>query len=349
MCSDPNTRTKRGLTPISAKRGLTPISVVSVALLLGGAHQAAAQDARAGDEAWVHPVTPWGDPDLQGTWPIGHLIAVPFERPERFGERRLMTDEEFEEVRRRVEARNRRYDDDSQAGRLGQGHWAESTQALRLTSLIVDPPNGRLPALTETALEMRKVRGSTWQNTVFDSIADFDSWDRCITSGMPVAMLPRNYNNGIEIYQTPGYVVLRLEMSGTRIIPLDGREPLPPEIRHWMGEPRGRWEGNTLVVETTNFTGLHDMTRVGVTGSPSELVPTSDRLRTIERFTRVDDDTIEYELTVDDPVVLTRPFTVAYPMWRDDEYRLYEYACHEGNTAIRYYIETSRYERGLTR
>src|SRR5690606_40728252 len=128
------------------------------------------------------------------------------------------------------------------------------------------------------------------------------------------------HNNGIESFQSPGYVVMRLEMSGTRIIPLDGRDPLPAEIRHWMGEPRGRWEGNTLVVETANFTGLHDMTRVGVTGSPSELVPTSHRLRIVERITRVDDDTIEYELTLDDPVVLTRPFTLAYPMRRDDEY-----------------------------
>jgi hypothetical protein len=321
-----------------------------VAFMLSSMNGALAQQEGARREgAWVHPVTPWGDPDLRGTWPIGHLIAVPFERPEQYGERRLMSDEELEAVRRRVEARNRRYDDDTEEGRLGQGHWAEPTQALRLTSLIVDPPNGRMPALTAAALEMRKSRGSTWQNTVFDSIEDFDSWDRCITSGMPVAMLPRNYNNGIEILQSPGYVVLRLEMSGTRIIPLDGRAPLPSEIRHWMGEPRGRWEGNTLVVETTNFTGLHDMTRVGVTGSPAELVPTSDQLRTVERFTRVDDDTIEYELTIDDPIVLTGPFTIAYPMWRDDDYVLYEYACHEGNTAIRNYIETSRYERGLAR
>ena len=294
---------------------------------------------------WTHPVTPWGDPDLQGTWPIGHLIAVPFERPEQYGERRLMIDAELAVVQERVDRRNRRYDDDVSNGRIGQGHWAESTQALPLTSLIVDPPNGRLPALTEAALAMRANRGSSWQSTVFDSIADFDSWDRCITSGMPVAMLPRNYNNGVVILQSPGYVVIVLEMSGARVIPIDERPLLAPEIRHWMGEPRGRWEGNTLVVETTNFTGMHDMTRVGVTGSPRELVPTSERLRTVERFTRTDDNTIEYELTVEDPVVLARPFTVAYPMWRDDDYELFEYACHEGNTAIRYYIETSRYER----
>ena len=326
-------------------------TLLATALLAtaAGVDDAAAQDNAQHAQAWVQPTTPWGDPDLRGTWPIGHLIAVPFERPEEYGERRLMTEEEFAAVRSRVEARNRRYEDDMRSGRMGQGHWAESTEPLRLTSLIVDPPNGRLPALTETALEMRKVRGSTWQSTVFDSLADFDSWDRCITSGMPVAMLPRNYNNGIEIWQSPGYVALRLEMSGVRIVPLDGRPPLAPEIKHWMGEPRGHWEGNTLVVETTNFTGLHDMTRVGVTGSPTDLVPTSDRLRTVERFTRVDDGTIEYELTVDDPVVLARPFTVAYPMRRDDTYTLYEYACHEDNTAIRNYIETSRYERGLMR
>ena len=338
------------MKPIAGSNANVAAALWLGAALAAGVHDAAAQQAREPTgAAWRHPVTPWGDPDLQGTWPIGHLIAVPFERPEQYGERRVMSGEELEAVRRRVEARNSRYDTDTRSGRLGQGHWAESTDALPLTSLIVDPPNGRLPALTDAALAMREVRGSTWQSTVFDSIADFDSWDRCITSGMPVAMLPRNYNNGIEIFQSPGYVVMRLEMSGTRIIPLDGGDPLPAEIRHWMGEPRGRWEGNTLVVETANFTGLHDMTRVGVTGSPSELVPTSERLRIVERFTRVDDDTIDYEMTVDDPVVLTRPFTVAYPMRRDDDYVLYEYACHEGNTAIRYYIETSRYERGLAR
>lgn len=332
---------------------VTPAACLGLAALLaclmpGGdvRHGAAAQEpAPDSGPTRATPRTAWGDPDLQGTWPITHLIAVPFERPPEYGLRRTMTDEELEAVKERVAARNVRYEEDTEGGRIGQGHWAESTEALPLTSLIVDPPNGRLPELTDKALEMRAVRGSSWQNTVFDSIADFDSWDRCITSGMPVAMLPRNYNNGIVILQTPGYVVIQHEMSGVRIVPVDGRPPLPEAIRHWMGEPRGYWDGDTLVVETTNFTGLHDMTRVGVTGSPRELVPTSAQLRTTERFTRIDDDTIEYAMTVHDPVVLERPFTFAYPMWRDDSYKLFEYACHEGNTAVRYYIETSRYER----
>jgi hypothetical protein len=147
--------------------------------------------------------------------------------------------------------------------------------------------------------------------------------------------------------QSPGYVVLVLEMAHeARVIPTGRSAPLEPEIKQWMGESRGRWEGNTLVVETANFNGLTGMTNAGVPGSPRPLHPSTESMRIVERFTRVSDDTIEYEMTVTDPAVISPgSFTVAYPMQLDNSYKSYEYACHEGNTAVRNYIETSRFER----
>jgi hypothetical protein len=305
----------------------------------------AASAQRSSGDTWTVPVTQWGDPDLRGTWPIRHLIGIPLERPERFGERRLMTDEEFAEVEQRVNERNVRYDEEIEGNRMGIGHWAEPTEALRLTSLIVDPPDGRLPELTEAGRVLRATMGSSWHNTVFDSLADFDAWDRCISRGMPVSMLPRNYNNGIRILQSPGYVAMQIEMLGMRVIPLGDQPAVDPAVTAWLGESRGYWEGDTLVVETTNYNGKSGLTNFGVPGSPREPYPSTTGLRTVERFTRIDGATLEYQITMEDPEVLTRPFTIAYPMWRDDDYELFEYACHEGNTAVRYYIETSRYER----
>ena len=154
-------------------------------------------------------------------------------------------------------------------------------------------------------------------------------------------MFPFMYNSGIEILQAPGYVVIRLELiHETRIVPLDGRPRLSAGIRHWLGEPRGRWEGQTLVVETTNFNGRSPMMIVGPGGNP---IPTSESLRVVERFTRVDADTIDYELAVDDPVVLTRPWKAAFPWRRNPGYYLYEYGCHEGNQAIFNALRNSRY------
>jgi glyoxylase-like metal-dependent hydrolase (beta-lactamase superfamily II) len=296
---------------------------------------------------WSPPLTPWGDPDISGSWPIAHLIGTPLERPARFGERRLMNDEEFAAVVASVEQRNTRYDAEIASNRMGGGHWAEPTEALRLTSLIVDPADGRLPAMTAAGQSLQAVMGSGWSNTVFDGIQDFDSWDRCITRGLPVSMLPRNYNNGIRILQSPGFVAITLEMAHeTRVIPVDGRPPLDPEIVQWLGESRGRFEGKTLVVETTNFNGLTSMTNPGVPGSPNPPTPTTRAMRIVERFTPTGADTMDYTITIEEPVVLTRSWTAAYPMQRDEGYRSFEFACHEGNSAVRNYIETSRFERG---
>ncbi len=317
---------------------------ISIAIALGvcsAPQTAVAQQSTGSKAGWTHPMTPWGEPDLQGIWPLNHLISTPFQRPERFGERRFLTDEEFAAAQKSAEARNTRFE----SGAIPQ---ADSGQATRLTSLMSDPPNGRFPALTAKGKELYdKMRGSYKSGqTVFDSPEDFDSWDRCITRGLPVSMLPRNYNNGIRIMQSPGYVVIVLEMAHeARIIPTNGRPALDPSIKQWLGESRGRWEGNTLVVETTNFNGKPAMTNAGVPGSPP-LNPSTETMRFSERFTRTSDDTIEYKMTVVDPGVLsTGSWSAEFPWKLDNKYEMFEYACHEGNTAIRGYIETSRFER----
>jgi len=328
---------------------LTLTGFVAAALVAcGGADTGEpATVAQSADGAWVQPMTPWGEPDISGSWPIYHLIGTPLERPESFGERQQMTDEEYAAELESAEQRNTRYDEEIASGKIGGGHWAEATEALKLTSLIVDPPNGRLPALTELGESLAAEMGSGWVRTVFDDIDDFDSWDRCITRGLPVSMLPRNYNNGIRLLQTKGLVAITLEMAHeTRLIPTDGRPALEPAIRQWLGESRGHWEGNTLVVETTNFNGQTGQTNPGVPGSPYPPRPTTGEMRIVERFTRTGDDTMDYSITIEDPAVMDPPsWTARYPMRRDESYQAFEYACHEGNSAVRNYIETSRFER----
>ena len=301
----------------------------------------------------AHPVTEWGDPDLQGMWPVTHLIAARLQRNPEYGKRRYLSDEEWESAQANLERRDARYYTEIESNKMGMGHWAESTtrsDAARLTSLISYPPDGQFPALTPRGEELAPSFGSDDTRRVFDSPQDdFDSWDRCITRGMPSSMLPFNYNNGIRILQSPGYVVIDVEMiHEARIVPVDGRPPLDPKIKQWMGESRGYWEGATLVVETTNYNGEVGMTNVGIPGSPRRDTPSTTAMKTTERFTRVSDVRIEYEMTIEDPEVLTDKWTVSYPVFLESEYRFFEYACHEDNTAVRNFIEISRFERGLS-
>src|SRR5579871_6715149 len=298
---------------------------MSVGLMLW---PAAAQQPQppAANKNYKPPKTPWGEPDLQGMWPLNHLIATPFQRQPKYGNRREMTDEEYAAAQKAAAARNQRFE----SGAIPQAD--SGTAVLRLTSLLSDPPDGRFPALTPHGKELyEKMHGSYKPGqTVFDSPNDFDSWDRCITRGMPVSMEPRNYNNGIRIMQSPGYVLIVLEMAHeVRIIPTDGRPALDRSIREWLGESRGHWEGNTLVVETTNFNGKTDMTNAGVPGSPP-LTPASKDMLIVERFTRTAPDTIDYEMKVSDPEVVVSPWEVAFPLKLDNKYQMFEYACHEG-------------------
>jgi len=328
--------------------GLMIASVPQVALSQAQPQRGAqpAAGASRGGSAYVPPKTPWGEPDLQGMWPLDHLISTPLERPQNFGTRRFLTDEEFAAAEQRAKTRIAQ-----QASATVPT--SDGGPASKLTSLISDPPDGRFPALTPKGQEMlAQLNGSYKPRTVdgrpiFDNMNDFDTWDRCITRGMPVSMLTRNYNVGIRVMQSPGYVIILLEMAHeARIIPTDNRPNLDPTIRQYLGESRGRWEGNTLVIETLNFNGKPAMTNRGIPGSPAQgLNPESESMRIVERLTRTSPTTIDYKMTIEDPVVLTRPWTVEFPWELHPDYGFYEYACHEGNTAVRNYIETSRYER----
>ncbi len=280
------------------------------------------------------PRTPWGDPDLQGVWPSGGLITVPFERPVALGTRAELTDAEFAqraaEVERQAKADAVEFSAGGGGGVNPPSHWLEGGRASRQASLIVDPPNGRLPPMTEDGARRAKAWPSTNPAVGYARAQDFNIYDRCVTRGVLGSTFPNIYNSGIEILQAPGVVVIRYEMiHEARIIPLDGRRPLAPGIRSYMGDARGRWEGAALVVETTNFNG-----KTGSLGRNGNGNPTSDALRLVERFTRRDADTLEYSVVVTDPQTWTRPWTVAMSLTRDRDYVMYEYACHEGNYAI---------------
>ena len=316
---------------------------------------------------WVHPKTEWGDPDLTGMWPVSFVGTVPLERcrggfarpggpppPPCDVNKAFRTEAEYKASLDTFLGQTDRATAALQAGNFGQALQAgvvDPTFPQRQTSLIVDPANGQLPEMTAEGKRRSALMKSSWalpnETQTWDHWEDFDSWDRCITRGMPSSMMPYRYNNGIRILQTPGYVILDLEMvHEARIIPVDGRPGLAPVFKHYMGESRGRWEGNTLVVVTTNYRPGPSSTNIGVMGSPAgNRFPVSDQMKTTERFTRLNDDTMLYEITTEDPVILTRPWTARYPLKNDLTYNWWEYACHEGNRTIGDYIRTSRAER----
>jgi hypothetical protein len=314
-------------------------------------------------KGWTQPKTAWGDPDLTGMWPISFVGTVPLERCSGGGRRGAPpcdtnkawnTEEEYKAAL----GRSGQPDRSTQA--LASGNYGaallsgvtDPTVPQRQTSLIVDPPNGRLPEMTAEGKRLGAMMKSSWAlpgetGQTWDAPEDFDSWDRCITRGMPSSMMPYRYNNGLRIMQAPGYVVLDLEMiHESRIVPLDGRPMIAKNILHYMGESRGRWEGNTLVVETTNYHPGPSATNIGVAGSPGgNRVPVSPQMKTTERFTRLNNDMMLYEIKTEDPVVWTRPWTVRYPLLNQPKYDWWEYACHEGNSVIPNYVSASRAER----
>lgn len=315
---------------------------------------------------WEHPRTPWGDPDLTGMWPISFVGSVPLERCAGGSGRSrgtaqpcdrtkaFLTEEEYEANMAAAGLRVDRHAQDIEAGNFGQALQSGTTDPTvpqRQTSLIMDPPNGQLPEMTAEGKRLSALMRSSWalpgETQVWDTALDFDTWDRCITRGMPSSMLPYRYNNGVEITQAPGYVILNLEMvHEARVIPVGTTPPLSPAIRQWMGESRGRWDGTTLVIETTNYRAGASATNIGVMGSPDgNRFPTSEAMKTTERLTRLNDAMMLYEITTEDPVVLTRPWTARFPLTLNPEYQWWEYACHEGNRTIRDYITASQAER----
>ena len=300
--------------------------------------------------------TPWGDPDLRGTWPINDVAELPVNRPDQYGNRFFKTDEELAQEQARVEDLETRYSKEEQEETIGTGHWIEYLGGARRTSMVVDPADGKLPAMTPQAEAVYRAGRSSWTpNTKFDWVTDFDSWDRCISRGFPASMLPFRYNNGIRIFQAPGLVTIHLEMLGTRVIPVAGQlDPWPEQVEGYLGSSRGRWEGNTLVIETTNLKSGDSATRdrFARNGSPLNMatrgvppwntIPTSEQAKVVERLTMTGPDTITYEMTYSDPEVFTAPWTLRFDWTRDDDYAFYEYACHEGNVQVRNYITSSR-------
>ena len=304
----------------------------------------------AASNDYAPSLTEWGEPDLRGGWPIDHLNGrTPLQRAPEHGERQLLTREEYEARAQAVEQLEQRYANEDSSGTMGIGHWAEVASANRRTSWITSPADGQLPAYTAEGQRLSDAMRSTWvQGQPFDSWTDFDSWDRCISRGLPASMFPFMYNNGMRIFQAPGLVALQMEMvHEVRMIPTDGAAPIPARIENWLGESRGSWEdANTLLVETTNFKPGPSATNIGTTGSPREnKTPVSGRAKLTERFHMTGPDEIIYEFTWEDPVVFTQPWSARLEWARDDDYGMYEYACHEGNVQIRNFITASRAER----
>ena len=311
-------------------------AVVGVISLVGAAPADAQKGAPA--HAYKAPRTEWGDPDLRGMWPL-EVGNTRMQRDAKYGDQAWLTDAEYAEALKAAQTRGAGADKEDRDNKLGAGHWFEYGTVLRQTSLIMQPANGRIPPMTPKGQAMAKASHSSWDNDLFSSVKDFNSLDRCITRGMPASMIPFPYNNGVQVFQAPGYVVLNLELiHETRIIPLDERRPIPGAVKTWLGDSRGHWEGQTLVVETTNFNGESPMVIVGPSNEP---VPTSPALHVTERFTPTGPNTLQYEARVEDRTVLSAPFTISYPWKRNDAYKSFEYACHEGNTLITAYIKAT--------
>ena len=314
-------------------------------------------------KGWVHPKTPWGEPDIQATLNMMQAAGVPLERcanSYRFGgppcdmNKKWWTEEEY--AKRIADARGRvdQGRDLIQKGEFGRALLTGVTDPStpqRQTNLIVDPPNGLLPELTPEAKRRALAMGSSWalpgEDPIYEDALDFDFWDNCRSRGMPSSMMPYRYNGGFKIWQAPGVVVFDLEMiHDARVIYTDGRPPLSPAHKQYMGDSRGRWDGNTLVVETTNYKEGPPMINLAVVGSPAgNRFPVSDKMKTTERIARLNDEMWLYEIKTEDPIILTRPFTVRYPMRNDPTYEWWEYGCHEGNTIVQNYSETNRHER----
>jgi len=338
--------------------------LAAVSLTSLGAVPAAAQPVP--DDLTVMPPVPtdyqpqrtaWGDPDLRGTWPIDNIASLPMNRPASFGDRYWLTDEEFAARQQQMERSAQAYDAEDRADRIGMGHWVESNSSGRRTSLLVEPATGQLPPMTPQAEALYRAGRSSWTpNTKYNWVTDFDIWDRCVSRGFPASMLPFRYNNGIRVYQAPGYVTIALEMLGTRVIPIRTGNPQhwPEAVETYLGNSVGHWEGNTLVIETTNLkTGDSATTNsFARNGSPLNMatmgvppwntIPTSEKSKVIERLTPTGPNSIVYEMTYSDPEVFTAPFTARLDWTRNDEYEFFEYACHEGNVQVRNYITASR-------
>ena len=322
--------------------GFAAVTIAAMSLVAGAA---------AGQSRWSPPRTPWGDPDLQGAFTNKDEQGIPFERPAEFGDRTLVTDEEFAarlaRAKQQLDSDVAEFDAetaDRSPAQIGfttgpPPYWNDRGKPSRRSSLVIDPPDGKIPSTTPEGQRQMDARASARAEArrgraPADSWEDLSLFNRCISRGFPGSMLPTVYGNSHRIIQGKGFVAIQNEMiHETRIIPLDGRPHLSPHLRQFMGDGRGRWEGNTLVVETTNFR--------------PELVyrnANADTLRTIERFTRTAPDKVEWSVTVSDPSTWSKPWTFAVSLTQDASQAVFEFACHEGNYAMKNLLSAARAE-----
>jgi hypothetical protein len=335
------------------KRGLASMALgATIAVVVSTSSSVATQAPPASSarpKAWTAPRTPWGDPDLQGTFTNKYEQSTPMERPKEFEGRRVQ-DVTGEELTRVLQERQRISDERAPflagdptgqiRGNPAFSDRGEITKGSRAW-MIVDPPDGKIPPLTAEAQKRTAARAATagrrassFTNGPFNSVEDFSLYDRCITRGFPNSMLPAIYGDSYEIVQAPGYVAIRYEMvHETRVIPLVSRPHVGDEIRLDMGDARGYWDGDTLVVESRNFKERS----IYRNANP-------ESLRLVERFTRTSPAIVDWSVTVDDPKTWTKPWTFSLPLTLNESEPVLEYACHEGNYAMSHMLSASRAE-----
>jgi hypothetical protein len=336
------------------RRRLSAIASISLFVTLGVTTVPAAL-GQAADE-WEPPRTPWGDPDLQGIYNYG--TSTPLQRPSELAGRAVLSDDEAsaleEEIAARVNQDRRDGGNEADVARNYNELWTDSSRTQltddNRTSLIVDPPDGRFPprveqpmtpereaALREAELSLRR-----FTEGFHESYHDADVGNRCIirrrNEGGGHPYLPALYGNVAQIYQSPGYVVIYAEMiHHARIVPVDGSGQLPDNVETWLGNPVGRWEGDTLVIETSNFLKRDDIGRTGVVYRNAN----PETFKIVERFRRTGPETLEYEVTMSDPSTWTRPFTIRVP-WNETDEQIYEYQCQELNYDLYFWLSGAR-------
>ena len=322
--------TGRMLGSIGTLAGLTLWALMSVSAFSQGKGTSApalvvtAFGAETPKVRYVAPKTPWGEPDLSGVWSTDDTSGIPMSRPAQYGERLYLNQEEFVARAKQIERGITQGDQEA----AGPFRFDFARRAFPQTSLIVDPPDGRQPAYTAEANTRPMPRG-TYGNGPLDWTTDFSLYERCITRGILGSTLRVIYGNGAQISQGPGVVAITYEMiHDTRVFHTDGRPHVGSKIREYLGNPTAHWDGDELVVETTNFT---DQTAIGLNGNGNR---TSAQLKLTERFKRVAKDVVQYQVTVDDPLTYERPFTMSMPLTPLDGGRILPYSCHEGNMAL---------------
>ena len=343
----------RRLVSMSFLAVVTTVMSLTSTPVAGQSSSSRSQSASEGNKSSAErsrtsPRTPWGEPDLQGVW--DYRTITPMERPAKFARKESLTEAEAVELEKLDAEENvDRAPRSGDPGTYNQFWMDRGTKVVgtRRTSLIVDQPDGRIPALTAEAKKRQAAIAEAQRGVGPDEppvggwADDLSATVRCIlgfNSGPP--MHPAAYNNNVEIVQSPGYVTIHNEMNhSVRVVPTDGRPHLPSHMRLWVGDPRGRWDGNTLVVDTTNF--LRETSFNRYAGAFGRLGGSGPNIHSIERFTRVGTDALMYEVTVEDATTWVKPWTYTIPMRKSDE-MIYEYACHEGNYSMEAILAASR-------